>query len=185
MSDADRIFSLLTGQAARTASNERRFINAPRRKGSVSTGPRVVEVVQVRQRGAKPNEAHGPAKQPRTHAQTWPDGFRAKPPLPLPSADQDPAEPEPVQPGVHVMPMWQPSPQPSEVAEANPPKAPVEAAAPRPRRRRDPAPAVPQQGIRRFADPFSDEGGANCMRCGYLVEPAREGRGLLTCAACG
>jgi hypothetical protein len=38
---------------------------------------------------------------------------------------------------------------------------------------------------RRVADPFdaADEG-ANCMRCGYLVEPARERRGLMTCAGC-
>jgi hypothetical protein len=26
---------------------------------------------------------------------------------------------------------------------------------------------------------------ANSLGCGYLVEPAREKRGLLTCAACG
>jgi hypothetical protein len=39
---------------------------------------------------------------------------------------------------------------------------------------------------RTFADPFAtDESGANCFRCGYLVEAAREERGKLTCAACG
>jgi hypothetical protein len=39
---------------------------------------------------------------------------------------------------------------------------------------------------RRVADPFdaSDEG-ANCMRCGYAVEPVREKRGLMTCSECG
>jgi len=39
--------------------------------------------------------------------------------------------------------------------------------------------------VRRFADPFADDDGANCLRCGYLVEPAREKRGLMTCSACG
>jgi hypothetical protein len=39
---------------------------------------------------------------------------------------------------------------------------------------------------RHYADPFAqDDVGANCLRCGYLVEPAREKRGLLTCAGCG
>ncbi|MDO9712800.1 hypothetical protein [Paracraurococcus lichenis] len=39
---------------------------------------------------------------------------------------------------------------------------------------------------RRFADPFAmGDDGANCLRCGYLVEAEREGRGLLTCSACG
>jgi hypothetical protein len=181
MSDADHVFSLLTGQTARTASSERRFINAPRRKGSVSTQPRVVEVVQVRQRGARPAADHAPAPQHRAHAETWPDGFRARTPSPVPPATQDPAEPEAVQPGVHVMPMWQPSPPPAEVADA---PLVAEAAAERPRRRRHPTPSASKAAARRFADPFSDEGGANCMRCGYLVEPVRERRGLLTCAAC-
>ena len=30
-----------------------------------------------------------------------------------------------------------------------------------------------------------DDGGANCIRCGYLVEPAREKRGLTTCSGSG
>ena len=35
-------------------------------------------------------------------------------------------------------------------------------------------------------DPFAaDNIGTNCLRCGYLVQPARERRGLLTCATCG
>jgi hypothetical protein len=36
-----------------------------------------------------------------------------------------------------------------------------------------------------FADPFAaDDTGANCIRCGYLVSPAREKRGLMTCVQC-
>jgi hypothetical protein len=39
---------------------------------------------------------------------------------------------------------------------------------------------------RRVADPFdANDDGANCLRCGYAVEPARERRGLMTCAGCG
>jgi hypothetical protein len=38
---------------------------------------------------------------------------------------------------------------------------------------------------RTFADPFAaDDTGTNCIRCGYLVSPAREKRGLMTCAKC-
>jgi hypothetical protein len=39
---------------------------------------------------------------------------------------------------------------------------------------------------RRVADPLGpNDNGANCLRRGYLIEPARERRGLLTCSACG
>jgi hypothetical protein len=38
---------------------------------------------------------------------------------------------------------------------------------------------------RAFADPFAaGDTGTNCIRCGYLVSPAREKRGLLTCLEC-
>jgi hypothetical protein len=38
---------------------------------------------------------------------------------------------------------------------------------------------------RQFADPFAeDDSGANCIRCGYLVEQSRERRGLMTCSKC-
>ena len=39
---------------------------------------------------------------------------------------------------------------------------------------------------RRVADPFNaSDDGANCMRCGYAIEAAREKRGLMTCSECG
>jgi hypothetical protein len=51
---------------------------------------------------------------------------------------------------------------------------------------RNSAAAKARDLTRRVADPFhADDDGANCLRCGYLVEPARERRGLNTCAACG
>ena len=50
----------------------------------------------------------------------------------------------------------------------------------RPRKQPAMAPA------RRIADPFDpNDDGANCLRCGYAVERARERRGLMTCAVCG
>ncbi len=52
------------------------------------------------------------------------------------------------------------------------------------RRAAKPRPA--KMTVRHFADPFADgDDGANCIRCGYLVEPAREARGLWTCSKCG
>jgi len=95
--------------------------------------------------------------------------------------------PEPTPPTVHVMPAWEPSPpQPAPpVPEAGEPA--VEAGEGRRRGPRLPKARAPQGTARRYADPFAadDDGGANCLRCGYLVEPARERRGLLTCATCG
>lgn len=39
---------------------------------------------------------------------------------------------------------------------------------------------------RRVADPFdASDDHANCMRCGYAIEPTREKRGLMTCSECG
>jgi hypothetical protein len=53
------------------------------------------------------------------------------------------------------------------------------------RRPRTPEAKTPKVAVRRFADPFADgDDGTNCLRCGYLVEPARERRGLLTCSTC-
>ncbi|TDH58003.1 hypothetical protein E2C06_34885 [Dankookia rubra] len=62
----------------------------------------------------------------------------------------------------------------------------VEALPPARRGRRSPSARVHAETPRSYADPFAeDDDGANCIRCGYLVEPAREKRGLLTCAGCG
>jgi len=58
----------------------------------------------------------------------------------------------------------------------------------RPRRGRAKAERPGNQSVstrRAFADPFAaEDSGANCIRCGYLVSPAREKRGLMTCARC-
>jgi len=132
--------------------------------------------VHIRRDGARPAEAHPPSALRTRRAETWSEGFRAKPAQPLPQQEIPEAVPEPVQPVVHVMPMWQPSaPQPE------PPSVETERRLPR-----SPRGKTPKSTAQRFADPFAEgEDGANFLRCGYLVEPARERRGLLTCASCG
>src|SRR4051794_28715074 len=100
---------------------------------------------------------------------------------PLAPQNIQPSESEPVPPVVHVMPMWVPS-QPQPVPPAPKlDKVAGEAEMARHRRRRTPRQAVSKVAVRRFADPFADEDGANCIRCGYLVVPVREKRDLLTC----
>ena len=82
------------------------------------------------------------------------------------------------------MPGWEQLLPPVQTAE---PLAKVPAAS-RPRTRvtkpeRSKSPPVSTE--RAFADPFAaDDTGANCIRCGYLVSPAREKRGLMTCIQC-
>jgi hypothetical protein len=96
-----------------------------------------------------------------------------------------PVTPEPSQPVTHVMPMWQPSsPQPAQPV-AKPAESSVETAVVERRKPRTSKPYAPKATARHFADPFADDDGANCIRCGYLVEEAREKRGLMTCAKCG
>jgi hypothetical protein len=93
--------------------------------------------------------------------------------------------PEPAQPVAHVMPMWQPSPQQLVQPVTKPAELPVETAVAERRKPRTSKPHTPKTTVRHFADPFADDEGANCIRCGYLVEPAREKRGLMTCSQCG
>jgi hypothetical protein len=74
------------------------------------------------------------------------------------------------------MPGWEPLLAPVEPVE--PAVKPVR------NRHRQPRAARPA-AERAFADPFAAEDtGTNCIRCGYLVEPEREKRGLLTCNQC-
>jgi hypothetical protein len=178
MSETDRVFPRQQ-QGPNTTSNEKRLIlSAPRRSGPGGGKSRVVEVVHVRRSRSKPIEDEPRPVPWDLRAATWPGGFRAKSAAPLPPAEIAPVAPEPAHPVVHVMPMWEPSaPQAA---------APVETAVAETRRTRTPKPRAPKATARDFADPFAeDDSGANCIRCGYLVESAREKRGLMTCSDCG
>lgn len=146
-----------------------------RRRGTATAQSRVVEVVHRRSDG--PPEAPEAPRPERAsaYAASWPEGFQARsvpvsPPLEAPATSPDPAPPV-----GHVMPGWEPLLAPIEPPSlpVSPPLLPKAAAKPKP----------PE---RAFADPFAAEDtSANCFRCGYLIEPAREKRGFMTCAACG
>jgi hypothetical protein len=119
-------------------------------------------------------------------AETWPEGFGAKSAPPSPQHEIPPAAAEPAEPTVHVMAMWEPTPQPPAEPIAQPAEPPVEVAIAEDCTPRTSKPRAPKVATRRFADPFTDDdSGANCIRCGYLVEPAREKRDLWTCSNCG
>ena len=186
MSEADRVFPARKGQGSQPLTSERRLIlSAPRRSGPGAGKSRVVEVVHVRRGGPRPVEEYSRPVPWSQRTETWPEGLRTKPAQPLPSQDIQPVAPEPAPPVVHVMPMWQPSPPQPAPLVPKPAEPPVERVMARQRRPRVTKAPIAKAGERRFADPFADEDGANCFRCGYLVEPAREKRGLMTCSACG
>ena len=178
MSEADRVFARLGDQAPQpTSDHSRLIVSASRRSGPGGGKSRVVEVVHVRRGPAKPAEPdHRPAHW-NEHAETWPDGFRAKAPRPAPAQDPLPVAAEAPPPVAHVLTRWAPSLPPVVATAESPPDAVPPAQADKPRRGRPPA-------VRKFADPFADDGGTNCLRCGYLVEPAREARGHMICARC-
>jgi hypothetical protein len=178
MSDIDRVFARLGGR--QTASGDQREVRSIPRKGG-ATGSRVVEVVRLPSRdagtGKQQLQRPGPVR-----SQTWDDGFPARSAPPRFTEPPRLAEEAPV-PMAHVMPMWERATN----DEAAAPPAPAENP---PAEIRQPA-ARPSAGKarasrRRVADPFdAEDDGANCLRCGYVVEAARERRGLMTCAACG
>ena len=187
MSEANRVFPRQDKPGAQTASVDRRFIvSAPRRSGSGGGKGRVVEVVHVRRNRPRPIDNHSRPASWSVGAETWPEGVRAASALPLPQQDIPPVAPEPAQPTVHVMPMWEPSPQQPAQPVVAPAEPPVETAVIERRKPRTSKPKTPKATARRFADPFAqNDTGANCIRCGYLVEQAREERGLMTCSTCG
>jgi hypothetical protein len=84
------------------------------------------------------------------------------------------------------MAVWEPTPQQPAEPIAQLAEPPVEPAITENCKPRMAKPRAPKVATPRFADPFADsDSGANCIRCGYLVEPAREKRGLWTCSKCG
>jgi hypothetical protein len=176
MDDIDRVFARFKDDKPEPA-DRRETLSIPRRSGA--GGSRVVEVVHVRSGGAIKDRPRRVAA--HVHAASWDGGFPAKRPVVAPIL-VEPTAVEAALPTAHVMPAWEPA-----VAKEQPRLPPVaaqqvEARRPRGRPRKEPASAL----TRHIADPFdSSDDGANCMRCGYAIEPAREKRGLMTCGECG
>jgi hypothetical protein len=185
MSEADRVFPRREDLEAQSTPSERRLVLSTPRKGAAGGGRgRVVEVVHVRRSGPRPVEDRPRPAPWSVRAEVWPEGFRAKP-APPPPRDIQPVAPDPAQPTVHVMPVWEPTRPRSAQPVAESTEQPGGMAAAGDRARRAPKPMAPETTGRLSADPFShDDGGANCIRCGYLVDPAREKRGLMTCSEC-
>ena len=181
MDEKDRVFARFKDEQPEAADrHERLTILRPAR----ASGSRVVEVVRLRGTAAGTDRPR--RVDTRVRAASWDDGFPAKrPAVAGPLVDLAAVGiAESTAPVTHVMPAWQPAPTPSaaEVAPApsvEPPMAPRRGRG-RPRKETRSAPARP------IADPFdADDDRANCMRCGYAIDPGRESRGLMTCAPCG
>jgi hypothetical protein len=172
MDEKDRVFAGFRTDRAETA-DRREVLTIPRRAGA--SGSRMVEVVRARTDAA----ADRPKRlDPRLRAASWEDGFPARRAV-VPPAPAQPAAPSAPAPTAHVMPAWSPGPEAPARAPAADDAAPDRR---RMARRRGEAPAAP---ARQVADPFdATDDGANCLRCGYRVEPVRDARGLMTCAAC-
>jgi hypothetical protein len=168
MDDKDRVFARFKDDKPE-ASDRRELLTIPRRAGT--PGSRVVEVVHVRSGGAikdRPRrvDAH-------VRAVSWDEGFPAKQAV-APPVFIEPATVEATTPTAHVMSAWEPA-APSLPA-AQTPQTEERRGRGRPRKQTPP---------RHVADPFdASDDGANCIRCGYAIEPARERRGLMTCVQC-
>lgn len=178
MSEIERVFARFRDD--KSPAGERREIrNIPQRGPHVS---RTVTVVHVR--SGVPTCAADRARPPAfgVRAASWEDGFPARDAAPpFPKAPTPTAAP--VTQTYHLMPARLPSVRTAEASPTVPHLEPVVAvhrSSGQPRKQTSVAP------IGRVADPFdASDDGANCLRCGHLVEQARERRGLMTCASCG
>ena len=177
MDDKDYVFPRFKRDKPASASR-RETLTIPGRAGA--TGSRSVEVEHVRSGATiqdRPRRSNAPARGP-----SWDGVFAASPAAPadVPAVSAS-AEPlPPVTPMVSAPESAPANAEPEPTVEAVQLSAPVEkGVAAKPGRK-------PGKQPRRIADPFDpDDNGANCLRCGYAIEPARERRGLVTCAECG
>jgi hypothetical protein len=172
MSEADRVFARMTPPGSHPAPEDKELLHVTARlRGTATAQSRVVEVVH--RHSDRPPEAPRPERA-SAYAASWPEGFQARSAPVSPPLEATVASPDPAPPVGHVMPGWEPL-----LAPIEPPSPSV------PPQRQPKASALPMPSKRAFADPFAAEDtGANCFRCGYLVEPAREKRGLMICASC-
>ena len=175
MSEADRVFARMTTPGTLPSPEDKQFLHVTsRRRGAAAGQNRVVEVVH-RRSGHK-----APAVDPAPAA-SWPEGFQGRSTPPLPSVEDPAASPVPALPVAHLMPGWKPL-----LAPLQPPaKVPMDNCTQRRAAKLERSKTPPKLTRRAFADPFVvDDTGTNCIRCGYLVSPAREKRGLMTCMQC-
>jgi hypothetical protein len=181
MDDIDRVFARFKDDKPEP-TDRRETLNIPRRSGA--GGSRTVEVVHLRSgRGTTDRPQR---LDPRVRAASWDGGFQAKRQVATP-APPPPAAAAATAPTTHVMPAWEPaapkeaSAAPGSLDVAESPDVAAHRGRGRPRKDIRPTPPA-----RHVSDPFdASDDGANCMRCGYAVEPAREKRGLMICSACG
>jgi hypothetical protein len=177
MSEADRVFARMTTPGALPSPEDKQLLHVTsRRRGAVAGQTRVVEVVH-RRSGQK-----APSAEP--DAATGMEGFQGRSGPSLPPVEDPAVTPVPTPPVGHLMPGWEPllSPLPPvEPAAKIPAGSRPRSRAARPERSQNQSTSIK----RAFADPFTaDDTGTNCIRCGYLVSPAREKRGFMTCLQC-
>jgi hypothetical protein len=194
MADIDHVFARFRDSHA-APQQQRELLSIPRK--GMSSGSRTVEVVHVRSGARSKSEDHHP-REVGVRAAAWSEGFSTKP-APNRSPVELSAPIAPQQPAVHVMPMWEssradPEPtQPEAKRRGRPRKIVIEttliatdgdATQPEAKRRGRPRKTASEPAPM-AADPFDpNDDGANCLRCGCLVQPAREKRGLMTCSKC-
>lgn len=175
MSQIDDIFARLGGRRI-TATDHRDQRDIPRR--GKAGGSRMVEVVHL------PTGRGGTGAARRTdtgvRAQTWDGGFATRSAPPSPPLAQPQTAKAPEQVG-HVVARWERVAEPAPISPPAPDPIEIEAApVEQPK-----ACSSTSEKARPVADPFDpDDDRANCLRCGYVVEPGRERRGLMTCAEC-
>jgi hypothetical protein len=181
MSEIDDIFARLGGGRI-TASDQRDQRDIPRR--GKAGGSRVVEVVHVTSRRPGGSAPVVPRRaESGVRAQSWDGGFPTRP-MPQPAPSPQPVVAKAPEPVGHVIARWEPVPAAPPIVQPEPARGetrrrPIAAAAARA------AEGNARPEARPVADPFNpDDDRANCLRCGYAVEAARERRGLMTCAAC-
>lgn len=178
MDEKDHVFARFKDDKPASAERHERLSIPGRGAGSSN---RSVEVVHARLGAMSPAKGGARRLGPRAHPVPAEGSLPSQQVTFLPAvAEPDLAEAPTLV--THVMPAWEPSGLPDEAAisrrvEASGPEALYVIAESSPRGRK----TVP-----RFADPFdAADDGANCLRCGYAIQPARVRRGLMTCAGCG
>jgi hypothetical protein len=177
MDDRDHVFARFKDN--KPASAERREKLTIPGRGSTSSS-RSVEVVHARLSAVSTAKEGARRLRPPATSDRWESGLAVQ----QATRDRLAVEPDLVQaakPTIHVMPAWEPTPVAAEVASSTGAEALVVEAVPV----IDKGSRRTGKARRRVADPFDPaDDGANCLHCGYVIERARDKRGLVTCVGC-